>query len=162
MQPSSFLSSSERDGVVVGDRAPDFTLPDHTGMLLTLSEQTRSGPTVLFFYPRANTLVCTAEVCAFRDRYAEFAEAGAHVIGISADPPAVNRAFHARFNLPFVLLSDSNNQVRSRYGALRAFGMIHSRATYVIDAQQIIRRIIVAQLDAERHVREALAQILAA
>jgi peroxiredoxin Q/BCP len=160
MQPASFSFQFDRQTVAVGDTAPDFTLPDQDGAPLTLHEAIDGGPTVLFFYPRANTLVCTAEVCAFRDRYAEFVDAGARVIGVSADPPEVNRGFAARFNLPFRLLSDTDNAVRLRYGAMRGFGLIPTRATYVIDTAGIIRRIVIAQLDAERHVREALALLL--
>ena len=80
-----------RDGVGVGDPAPDFTLPSATGEPVRLADFRGVSEVVLYFYPRDNSPACTAEACSFRDSYEAFREAGAEVIGVSAD--SVNRQF---------------------------------------------------------------------
>ena len=71
---------------------------------------------MLFFYPKDNSPACTMEACSFRDSYEAFREAGAEVIGISADSADSHRRFADRFRLPFRLLADTDGAVRSRYG----------------------------------------------
>src|SRR4051794_12168285 len=105
-------------GARTGELAPDFELPDANGARVRLSDF-RGREVVLFFYPKDNTPGCSTEACAFRDRYEAFRDAGAEVIGISSDSEPSHRQFADRFNLPFVLLSDSGGEVRARYGVPR-------------------------------------------
>ncbi len=74
-----------RGKVQVGDSAPDFTLPDQSGKPVSLGGFLGKTDIVLYFYPRDDTAVCTAEACAFRDSYELFKQVGAEVIGISSD-----------------------------------------------------------------------------
>jgi peroxiredoxin Q/BCP len=67
-----------------GGTAPDFTLPDQNGDEVTLSEL-RGSPLVLYFYPRAGAPGCTTQACGVRDQGADYASAGARVLGISPD-----------------------------------------------------------------------------
>ena len=76
--------------LAVGDTAPDFTLPDQDGGEVTLSEL-RGQTVVLYFYPRADTPGCTTQACGIRDHAADYARAGARVIGVSPDPLAGGR-----------------------------------------------------------------------
>lgn len=76
----------------VGDRVEDFSLPDETGTVRTLSELLDDGPVVLFFYPAALTPGCTAEACHFRDLAAEFAEAGARPSASAGTPSTASRS----------------------------------------------------------------------
>jgi peroxiredoxin Q/BCP len=142
--------------VRVGDPAPDFTGVAATGETVSLSQFKGRSEVVLFFYPRDHSPVCTAEACAFRDRYDAFQEAGAEVIGISADPVESHRLFAAQNQLPFHLLSDADGSVRARYGVPRTLGVIPGRVTYVIDSQGIVRHIFSSQFQPARHVAEAL------
>lgn len=141
--------------VRVGDQAPDFTLSGPDGAMVRLSDF-RGRTVVLFFYPRDDTPVCTAEACAFRDQHAVFQEAGAAVIGVSADPPESHRRFAARLGLPYLLLSDVDGSVRARYGVPRTFGLLPGRTTYLIDAEGVVRHVFSSQFRASRHVAEAL------
>ena len=59
-----------------GDLAPDFTLPSATGALVSLADFRGRVEVVLFFYPRDNTAVCSAEACSFRDSYEAFRTRG--------------------------------------------------------------------------------------
>ena len=76
----------------VGDRLPNFTLPDETGADVALSEFAGSR-LIMFFYPKAMTPGCTAEACDFRDNYRAFFDAGLAVVGVSPDPPPANARF---------------------------------------------------------------------
>lgn len=86
----------------VGDKAPDFTLPDQSGTGVTLSERLREKVVVLYFYPKDNTRGCTAEACSFRDGYESFSDAGAEVIGVSSDTVESHEKFAGRHELPFL------------------------------------------------------------
>jgi peroxiredoxin Q/BCP len=142
--------------VKVGDRAPDFSLPSQSGKIVSLGDFLSKKSVVLYFYPKDDTPGCTAESCAFRDRYEVFQEAGAEVIGISADSPDSHQRFAAKYQLPFTLLSDTNNQVRKSYGVPATLFVLPGRVTYVIDKQGIIRHIFDSQFDFKAHVEEAL------
>ena len=142
--------------VRTGDIAPDWTLPDKDGHAVRLADLLGSQAVVLFFYPKANTGGCTAEACAFRDSYEVFRSAGAEVVGISGDDPATLTDFAARNNLQFVLVSDSDNAVRKRYGATAMLGLMPGRVTYILDKHGVVRHVFASQLQFEKHVSELL------
>lgn len=143
--------------VKVGDIAPDFTLPSQSGEPVSLRDFRGKKSVVLYFYPKDDTPGCTAESCAFRDSYEAFTEAGAVVIGVSADSPASHRQFAAKYNLPFILLSDTNNQLRKLYGVpAAAFGLLPGRVTYVIDKEGVVRHIFNSMMNFKAHVDESL------
>ena len=81
--------------------------------MLTLSDFRGRSDVVLFFYPKDNSPLCSAEACSFRDSYEVFRDAGAEVIGISADSSQSHQRFAERFRLPFLLLSDIGGTVRA-------------------------------------------------
>jgi peroxiredoxin Q/BCP len=151
-------SQPAKGKVQVGDSAPDFTLPDQSGKPVSLGEFLGKTDIVLYFYPRDNTSVCTAEACAFRDSYELFKQAGAEVIGVSSDSVESHRQFAAAHQLPFILLSDTAGTIRKRYGVPTAFGL-PGRVTYIIDRQGRVRRTFFSQFTAEKHVTEALSTL---
>ncbi len=142
--------------VGVGALAPDFTLNDADGKPFRLADLRGKKAVVLYFYPADETPGCTAEACAFRDGYEVFKDAGAEVVGVSADSPDEHRAFAAHHRLPFVLLSDPDNLARRLYGVRRSLGIIPGRVTYVIDREGIVRHVFDSQFQATRHVVEAM------
>jgi peroxiredoxin Q/BCP len=152
------LASSKAPGkrVGVGDAAPDFTLPDRSGAPVRLHDLTQQGTVVLYFYPKDNTRGCTAEACAFRDSYEAFTDAGARVVGVSADSAASHDGFAGRYGLPFVLLSDRENAVRRLYGVPKTLGLLPGRVTFVIDRAGVVRHVFSSQIGATKHVDEAL------
>ncbi len=117
--------------------APDFTLPDETGTLHTLSEF-RGKPVVLYFYPKDNTKGCTTEACNFRDDYSAYQQAGVVVLGVSPDPPKSHTKFKLKYELPFTLLSDTEKEVCRLYevwGPKKFMGREYEgvlRTTYLI------------------------------
>jgi peroxiredoxin Q/BCP len=142
--------------VQVGEKAPDFALPTQAGEIVRLSEFTGKTTIILYFYPKDDTPGCTQEACAFRDSYDVFKEAGAEVIGVSADSVESHSSFAQKHRLPFVLVSDKDGEVRKRYGVPATFGLLPGRVTYVIDKEGIVRHIFSSQFLPEKHIKEAL------
>jgi peroxiredoxin Q/BCP len=142
--------------VEVGSVAPDFTLPSQSGDMVSLEDFLGHKPVILFFYPKDDTPGCTKQACAFRDNYEEFRKLDAKVIGISSDSVESHESFAARYNLPFTLLSDEGGIVRKLYGVPNTFGLFPGRVTYVIDQEGVVRHVFSSQVEAARHVEEAL------
>jgi peroxiredoxin Q/BCP len=140
----------------VGDIAPDFVLPSQSEEMVRLWDLVAERNVVLFFYPKDESLICTAEACAFRDSYEAFVAGGAEVVGISSDSTRSHGRFASKHRLPFILLSDSDGEVRRRYGVPDTIGPLAGRATYVVDRQRIVRHVYSSQFNAARHVVEAL------
>jgi len=139
-----------------GERAPDFELRDQQGRTARLTELLKSGPVVIFFYPKDDTSGCTKEACRFRDDYARFRDTGAQIVGISSDSEESHQRFAAKYALPYTLLSDPGGQVRKLYGASAFFGLIPGRTTFVIGRDGFVRHVFSSQGKFEEHVDEAL------
>jgi thioredoxin-dependent peroxiredoxin len=141
--------------VKVGDRAPDFTLLSQFGDNVTLGEYLGMKNVVLYFYPKDESPGCTKEACSFRDSYQQLADLGAEVLGVSGQSVESHVAFATHYGLPFILLSDKDNNVRELYGVPATMGIIPGRVTYIIDKKGIVRHIFNSQTQAQRHVEEA-------
>jgi thioredoxin-dependent peroxiredoxin len=129
-----------------GDKAPQFELLDQDGEAVKLSDH--AGETVvLYFYPRADTPGCTTQACGIRDRRAEYAAAGATVIGISPDEPAALRKFADKHDLDFTLVGDPDHSVAEAYGTWVEKSMYGKkymgvqRATFIVDGDGKIAKV---------------------
>ncbi|MCE7745626.1 MAG: peroxiredoxin [Candidatus Heimdallarchaeota archaeon] len=142
--------------VGIGDKAPLFSLPDINGKVIHMKDYLGKKILVVYFYPKDETAGCTTEACTFRDRYELFKKAEAEVIGISGDSIDSHTNFSSKYKLPFILLSDVDNNVRKNYGVKSTFGIIPGRVTYIIDRKGVIRHIFVSQFNPKKHVDEAL------
>ena len=124
----------------MGTKAPDFTLPDQNGDLHSLSEY-KGKKIILYFYPKDNTPGCTKQACGFAERYPQFIEKGAVVLGISKDSVASHKKFEEKYGLPFTLLSDPELKVIQAYDVWKEkmnYGKISMgvvRTTYLIDEE---------------------------
>ncbi|MDA7966805.1 peroxiredoxin [Ruegeria sp.] len=149
----------------LSDIAPDFTLPRDGGGQITLSEQ-RSNAVVLFFYPRDDTPGCTKESIGFSEHLQAFADAGAHVFGISRDSVAKHDKFVAKHGLTTPLLSDEGSSVCEDYGVWveknmygrKSMGI--ERSTFLIDDEGRIARIW-RKVKVPGHVEEVLEAVRA-
>lgn len=139
-----------------GEEAPDLTLKDQDGELVTLSELWREKVLVLFFYPQDHTLGCTQEACAFRDGYEGFQEAGAEVVGVSSDDVASHRRFREEHQLPYRLLSDEDGKGRKAFGVPRTLGVLPGRASFVIGTDGKVIHVFNSQLQFRKHFEKAL------
>jgi peroxiredoxin Q/BCP len=130
----------------VGTIVKDFSLPDSEGDIRKLSEF-YGKPVVLYFYPKDDTPGCTTQACTFRDQYEEFTSKNIQVIGISKDTPKSHQAFKQKYHLPFVLLSDNENEICEYFGVWIEKSMYGKkymgiqRATFILDAHGIITHV---------------------
>lgn len=127
----------------VGRKAPEFSLPDQNGAMHSLSDY-KGQKVVLYFYPRDNTAGCTKQACGFGDRYPQFKEKGAVILGVSKDSVASHKKFEEKYGLPFTLLSDMELNTIKAYDVWKekrnygkaSMGVV--RTTYLIDEDGII------------------------
>lgn len=131
------MSQASLSAVGVGDRAPDFALPDGEGRTWRLSEH-RGETVVLLFYPGDNTPVCTKQMCSVRDRWSDYTATGAHIVGISTDTVESHKGFAAKYNLPFPLLADPQEEVIRAYGVRSWLPHRSARAVVVINREGLI------------------------
>jgi len=144
----------------VGDTVSAFELKDQSGETVRLRDALQQGPVVLFFYPKDETPVCTAEACAFRDANDDLVKAGATVFGISSDDVASHKRFADKHKLTYRLLADVGGRVRQQLGVPRGmFGLTDGRVTYVLDKGGVVRLVHEASLQAQAHVDQAVRMI---
>lgn len=131
----------------VGDRAPLFEGKDQNGNPVKL-EDYRGKKVILYFYPKDNTKGCTAQACNLRDNYQLLQAEGYEVIGVSKDDEKSHTKFINQFELPFLLIADTDTSINQRYGVWqekKMFGKTYMgtvRTTFVIDEAGIITDII--------------------
>lgn len=147
-------------GLKVGMKAPDFTLPDSQGKEVSLSNF-KGKKIILYFYPKDNTSGCTAEAVSFRDNYDKIRATNSLVIGISKDSVASHLNFAQKYNLPFILLSDSEGKVCELYGVWKEKSMYGrsymgiERTTILIDEQGYLQQIF-PQVKVKGHIEEVM------
>jgi peroxiredoxin Q/BCP len=145
--------------IQVGDTVPHFTAIDAKGNLFDSATVIGKKPLVLYFYPKDNTPGCTAQACSFRDQYEDFLAVGAEVIGISSDGLSSHQKFTAQYQLPFLLLSDTEYKIRKLFGVPSAFlGLLPGRVTYVIDTKGVVQ-LLFNSMFATQHISKALETI---
>lgn len=109
------MAGSKAKTAEVGKKAPNFTLDGSDGKPVSLSDFF-GKKVILFFYPKDMTTACTQEACDFRDAHGQFAEQNAVIIGISNDDVGRHNKFIAKYELPYVLLADTDHRVCELYG----------------------------------------------
>src|SRR5260221_1340460 len=139
------------DMIKAGERAPEFTLSDDTGKDRSLTELMSAGAIVLYFYPADFTPGCTRQACVLRDLHTEIESAGLRVVGISPQSPQSHAKFKAKYQLPFVLLSDEQKTVIKMYGVNGPLGLGVRRASYLIDASRRFPDAVFAGFIIARH-----------
>ncbi len=128
-----------------GKAVKDFSLPATGGGTFRLSDQ-RGKKLVIYFYPKDNTPGCTVEGGDFRDRYREFAKAGAEVVGVSRDSLKSHENFKAKMKFPFELLSDAEEELCTQFGVMKMKNMYGKkvrgieRSTFVLDGEGVLAR----------------------
>ena len=129
----------------IGIQAPDFELPDKDGLMHKLSDN-KGKKVILYFYPKDNTAGCTKQACGFSERYPQFLEKGAVILGVSKDTVASHKKFQEKYGLAFTLLADPERKVIEAYDVWKEkknYGKVSMgvvRTTYLIDESGIIVR----------------------
>ena len=144
-----------------GDSAPDFSLPSSNGERISLKDYKGKKRVVLYFYPKDDTPGCTQEACDFRDTTSEFSAQDAVIVGVGLDDENSHRKFIQKYNLPFTLLSDVDQQMSKTYGVYKQKNMYGKtywgieRTTFVIDKTGRIARIY-PKVKVDHHIHEVL------
>ena len=131
----------------VGTKAPDFELPDQNGKMHKLSDYA-GKKVILYFYPKDNTAGCTKQACGFSERYPQFTEKGAVILGVSKDSVASHKKFEEKYGLAFTLLSDTERTVIEAYDVWKEkknYGKVSMgvvRTTYLIDEQGMVEKVM--------------------
>ncbi|MCX6273264.1 MAG: thioredoxin-dependent thiol peroxidase [Bacteroidetes bacterium] len=143
-----------------GDKAPDFTSTDQNGKTVSLKDF-KGKKVVLYFYPKDNTPGCTAEACNLRDNHEILQSKGYQVVGVSADNQKSHQSFISKFDLPFILLSDTDKSILKAYGVWgpkkfmgKTFDGIH-RTTFLISEDGSIEKVI-ADVKTKDHTDQIL------
>ena len=131
----------------VGMKAPQFTLPDKDGNMVSLTDFI-GKKVVLYFYPKDSTPGCTRQACAFAGAYESFKDNDIVVIGISKDSVASHKKFAEKYDLPFILISDKELDAIQAYGVWQekklygkvSFGVV--RTTFIIDEAGNIEKVM--------------------
>lgn len=129
----------------IGQKVPDFALPDTENKVRSLSKFIQQGPVVVAFFPFAFSGVCDKEMCVFRDGFALLQSAHAQVVGVSVDSSFALKAFSQTYNLPFPLLSDFNKKVTRLYGVLQdpwlvlGYRGVAKRSVFLVDGRGVLR-----------------------
>lgn len=129
--------------LAVGDKAPDFDLPTAGGGRIRLADLA-GAPAIIWFYPAANTSLCTNQACDLRDNHQMFVDAGYRVVGISPDAVEDLDRFVAEQELPYTLAGDESREVMRAWGTWgekNMYGKIVEgtiRSTFAIDADGVI------------------------
>jgi peroxiredoxin Q/BCP len=133
-----------------------LVLKDQNNNEVRLSDYIGKMPVVLYFYPKDNTPGCTKQACSFRDNYSFFQENNIQIIGISKDSVDSHKDFSEKYNLPFPILSDKNNQLRKLLQVPgNLFGILPGRVTYFIDEKGRVRDVFNNLFEAEKHIEQA-------
>jgi thioredoxin-dependent peroxiredoxin len=143
--------------LAIGSSVPKFELKDQHGKWFPIDSVLGKKSLVIYFYPKDDSQGCTREACSFRDQFEVFAEADAMIIGISAQSVESHLKFAEKNRLNYTLLSDKGNKVRKLFGVPGNFlGLIPGRVTYVINRDGKVVYLFNSQIQAEKHVDEAL------
>lgn len=148
--------------LTVGDKMPAFRGATSDGPLS--SDMLNGSWAVLYFYPKDDTPGCTIEACAFRDNLPKFKRLDARVFGISRDSVKAHAKFAKKYELPFTLIADEDGSICTAFdtwGEKTLFGKKYmgiERATFLIDAQGIIRHIW-RKVNVPGHVEDVMSKI---
>jgi len=143
--------------IEIGSSIPAFTLPDQNGNLFDINSVLGKKNLVIYFYPKDDSPGCTAQACSFRDQFELFAEADAVIIGISGQSVESHKEFAEKHRLSFILLSDEGDKIRKQFGVpSNLLGLLPGRVTYIADKTGKVIYTFDSQMEAIRHVDEAL------
>ncbi|MDQ3620926.1 MAG: peroxiredoxin [Verrucomicrobiota bacterium] len=117
--------------LAIGAPAPALKAADQDGKEVDLQKVYAKGPTLVYFYPKADTPGCTKQACSLRDEWTRLQEKGVQVLGVSGDKPEALKAFQEKYKLPFTLVSDPDSKLAEAFGVPRK-GAIASRQSFLI------------------------------
>lgn len=153
----TFSQDNKMNKINTGSSIPSFSLPDQNGNLFDINSVLGKKNLVIYFYPKDDSPGCTKEACSFRDQFEVFREANAVIIGISGQSVESHKEFADKYKLSFTLLSDEGDKLRKQFGVpTNLLGLLPGRVTYIADKTGKVVYVFNSQIQAEKHVNEAL------
>jgi peroxiredoxin Q/BCP len=144
----------------VGHKAPDFSVPDQDGKMISLKDYS-GKKVILYFYPKDDTPGCTAESCNLRDNGPLIHKKNYEILGVSADTVKSHKKFATKYKLPFKLLADTEKDIITKYGVWgkkMLFGRKYMgilRVTFLIDEKGVIEQVI-TDVDTKNHTQQLI------
>jgi peroxiredoxin Q/BCP len=123
--------TASAESLQVGAPAPEVSAPNQEGAIVNFKDVYAKGPTLVYFYPKADTPGCTKQACSIRDDWSVLQEKGIQVLGVSGDKPEAQKAFQDKYKLPFTLIADHEGKVAKAFGVPNKNG-ISKRESFLI------------------------------
>ena len=140
--------------LAVGAAAPDISAVDQDGKTVNFKDVYAKGPTLVYFYPKADTPGCTKQACSIRDDWSALQAKGIQVLGVSGDKPDSQKKFQDKYKLPFTLIADSDSKVAAAFGVPTTLG-IAKRQSFLIKDGKVAWNMPKASTDT--HAKDVLA-----
>lgn len=118
--------------------APKISAINQDGKTVNFADVYAKGPTVVYFYPKANTPGCTKQSCSLRDAYADLSKQGVQILGVSVDKPEAQKKFINDFSLPFDLIADPEGKVLEAFGVEKMPIGLSTRQCFLIKNGKIV------------------------
>jgi peroxiredoxin Q/BCP len=146
--------------ISTGEVAPDFSLKNQDGKVITLNAQ-KGKPVLIYFYPKDETPGCTTEACTLRDEFKKFQKHGAVIFGVSTQGVESHKAFKTHHKLPFDLLVDTDGKMAKSYGVEEmAPGLLERKSILIGPNQKILK--VYSSVNPSGHAAEVLKDLDAA
>lgn len=151
----SVMASAEP--LAVGAKAPEVTAPNQDGQPIKFAEVYAKGPTLVYFYPRADTPGCTKQACSLRDDFSKLKEKGVQVLGVSEDQEEAQKKFADKYKLPFTLIADHEGKVAQAFGVTMR-GKMTSRQSFLIRNGKVVWNML-EKTSTDKHASDVLAAV---
>ncbi len=150
------LPASQAEPLAVGAPAPDLKAKDQSGKTVNFKDIYAKGPTLVYFYPKADTPGCTKQGCSIRDSWTDLQGKGIQVIGVSADTVEAQKKFADKYNLPHTLIADDDGKVAAAF-QVDMKGKVTSRQSFLIKEGNIAWTMLKAST--ETHAKDVMAAV---
>jgi thioredoxin-dependent peroxiredoxin len=143
-----FTAFASADPLAVGAVAPEIGAIDQDGKTVNFKEVYAKGPTLVYFYPKADTPGCTKEACSIRDDWKALQDKGIQVLGVSEDKPDAQKKFQEKYKLPFKLIADNDGKVAEAFGVPTMMGFA-KRQSFLIKDGKVAWNMLKASTDTQ-------------
>ena len=152
----SFLGITACEAIDLGASAPQITGTDQDGKSVSFADLYKSGVTLVYFYPKADTPGCTKEACSLRDSIGTLREKGLQIIGVSEDDTDAQKKFQTKYSLPFTLIADHDGAIAKAFGVPTTMGFAKRQSFLVQDGTIVWRDLNASTAQQAADVEKAL------
>lgn len=140
-----FAASAKADPLAVGAPAPEISAVDQDGKVVNFKDVYAKGPTLVYFYPKADTPGCTKQGCSIRDSWEDLKAKGIQVLGVSEDKPESQKKFQEKYKLPHTLIADSDGKVAKAFAVdMMPIVNITKRQSFLIKDGKVVWNMLAA------------------